>query len=191
MKQRYLWMVRRAYRAMRHPRLRHRPWWRKLTRPLMHKSLWKPCRDSVAKGMAIGLFIGLISPFIPQSLCAGVIAAWLRANVPFAIVSTWLSNPFTYPFILPAQLWLGRWLQSNIGLRVPGIDDADQIAGLGGAAIDLMLGAAVSGILMGMLAFPLVHLFSAILPHHLPHLPHLHRQKQATTPARDGGKSSS
>ena len=183
-------MVRRAYRAMRHPRLRKRAWWRRLTRPLMHKALWKPCRDTVAKGMAIGLFIGLISPFIPQSLCAGVIAAWLRANVPFAIASTWLSNPLTYPIILPMQLWLGRWLQTNLGMKVPGSIALNNVAGVGEAAVDIMLGAAVSGILLGMLAFPLVHLFSALMPHHLPTLPKkLQRVKPAISPTADSEKT--
>ena len=74
MKRKYLWMVRRAYRALRHPKLRHREWWKKLTRPLFERRLWKPCRDTVAVGLAIGLFFGLI-PLIPQSLFAAIAAS--------------------------------------------------------------------------------------------------------------------
>lgn len=171
MKRKYLWMVRRAYRALRHPRLRHREWWQKLTRPLMQRELWKPCRDTVATGMAIGLFFGML-PMLPQSLFAAITAMKFRVNVPFAVAATWLSNPLTNVPIWAAQLWLGNRLQEWLSLPEPEILGTHTVRGLGLVhAGNFMLGAGVSGLLLGMLAFPLVHLFSAVMPHHLPKLP--------------------
>lgn len=171
MKRKYLWMVRRAYRALRHPKLRHRGWWKKLTVPLMQRELWKPCRDTVATGMAIGLFFGMI-PLIPQSIVAAIAAMKFRANVPFAVAATWLSNPITNVGIWPAQLWIGNQLQDFLKISAPEMLGTLVIPGLGTVnAATFMLGASVSAILLGMLAFPLVHLFSAIMPHHLPKLP--------------------
>lgn len=169
MKQKYLWLVRRTYRALRHPRLRHRLWWRKLTQPLFEKRLWRPCRDTVATGLAVGLFFGML-PMIPQSIFAGIVAMWMRANVPFALAATWLSNPLTNVPIWAAQLWLGNWLQSHLNLPIPEVLGMTKpIPGLGVVnAGNFILGAGVSGLLLGALAFPLVHLFSALMPHHLP-----------------------
>ncbi len=55
MKTRYIWLVRKTFRALRHRRLRDRPWRRRLTKPLFDRQLWKPCRDSVASGAAFFL----------------------------------------------------------------------------------------------------------------------------------------
>lgn len=171
MKRKYLWMVRRAYRALRHPRLRHREWWKKLTLPLMQRELWKPCRDTVATGIAIGLFFGMI-PLIPQSIVSAIAAMKFRVNVPFAVAATWLSNPITNVVIWPAQLWIGNRLQDVFKISAPEMLGTLVVPGLGTVnAATFMLGASISALLLGMLAFPLVHLFSAIMPHHLPRLP--------------------
>lgn len=171
MKRKYLWMVRRAYRALRHPKLRKREWWKKLTVPLMQRELWAPCRDTVAGGLAIGLFFGMI-PLIPQTLVAAIAAMKFRVNVPFAAAATWLSNPITNVGIWWFQLWIGNRLQDFLKISAPEMLGTLVIPGLGTVnAATFMLGATVSGIIFGMLAFPLVHLFSAIMPHHLPRLP--------------------
>ena len=165
MKRKYLWMVRRAYRALRHPRLRRQEWWKKLTQPLMKKELWKPCRDTVATGLAIGLFFSVM-PLPLQTIFAGTLAMWFRANVPIAIAATWLSNPLTNVPIWAMQLFIGKWIQEHIalsGLEIPSMG--------GEHVVHFLIGAGVSGLLLGMLAFPLVHLFSAVMPHHLPRLP--------------------
>jgi hypothetical protein len=89
MKKRYLWLVRRAYRTLRHKRLRHRAWWRKLTKPLFERRLWMPCRDSVAVGTAIGMFFAVM-PMPMQSVAAALIdthadaaAVWLATHLLF------------------------------------------------------------------------------------------------------------
>ena len=87
MKRRYLKLVRQAFKTLRHKRLRHRPWWQSLSRPLFDRSLWVPCRDTVSAGLAFGLFFSvMLMPF--QSLPAAVLAMRFRANVPFAMAAT-------------------------------------------------------------------------------------------------------
>jgi uncharacterized protein (DUF2062 family) len=175
MKRKYLWMVRRAYRALRHPRLRHREWWKKLTRPLFERRLWKPCRDTVAVGLAVGLFFGMI-PLIPQSIFAAIAAMRMKANIPFAIAITWLSNPLTNVPIWVAQLWLGNQVQELLRLPAPEFVGTFEIPHVGVVnAATFMLGVFLSGLLLALLAFPIVHLFSAVMPHHLPRLPQRRR----------------
>jgi uncharacterized protein len=62
---------------------------------LLHPNLWHINRRSIAIGLAIGVFMGLIIP-LAQIPFAAVIAVFLRANLPIAVVSTLVSNPFTF-----------------------------------------------------------------------------------------------
>ena len=170
MKERYLKLVRKSYRMLRHKRLRDRPWWRSITRPLFDRQLWKPCRDTVASGLAIGLFFAMmLMPF--QMIAAAVLAMRARANVPFAIAGCWVSNMLTHVPIWLAQEWLGDWMRHSLGFPMPGflakvhfvVPEAGDMN-----AASFILGMMASGVLLALLAYPLVHLFSKIMPHHLP-----------------------
>ena len=170
MKKRYLKLVRRAYKTLRHPRLRHRPWWRAISRPLFDRGLWIPCRDTVASGLAIGLFFSvMLIPF--QTLPAAIFAMRLRANVPFAVAACWFSNPFTTPAILFAQFRLGQWMRDTLYVPMPDFLTTVHFhapgVGLLNAA-SFILGMITSGVLLALCAYPIVHLFSVILPQHLP-----------------------
>ena len=118
MKVHYLRMVRRAFRALRHKRLRHRVWWQKISKPLFHRSLWVPCRDTVASGLAIGLFFSMM-PLIPQSIIAAILAMRVKVNVPFAMAACFISNPITNGPFWYAQIHLGQWLINVLSLPVP------------------------------------------------------------------------
>lgn len=164
MKAHYLKMVRRVHRALRHPRLRHRPWWKKISRPLFHRSLWIPCRDSVASGLAIGLFFSMmLMPF--QMIPAALLAMRARGNVPFAMAACWLTNPITTPAVLFFQFRLGHWMREALMVPMPGFLSHVHFDVNAGS---YLLGMMTSGVMLALLAYPLVHLFSAILPQHLP-----------------------
>lgn len=181
MKVHYLRMVRRAFRALRHRKLRHRPWWQKISKPLFHRSLWVPCRDTVASGLAIGLFFSMV-PVIPQSIVAAIVAMRARANVPLAMAACFISNPFTnVPFWI-AQVRLGQWLIDVLSLPVPPFLAKGQahLPGVGAISVsNFIVGFVAMGVLMGLAAYPIVHLFSAVLPHHLPV-----RRKRLETPPK-------
>jgi len=49
----------------------------------------------VALGAALGVFFGFLVP-VAQILFSALFALALRANLPVAVVSTLISNPFTY-----------------------------------------------------------------------------------------------
>jgi len=76
---------------------------------LHHPHLWHLNRHTVAKGVAIGLLINFL-PIPLQILWAALLAFWCRANVPIAIMLTWINNPFTFIpinfFIYQAGAWL-------------------------------------------------------------------------------------
>jgi len=67
---------------------------------LHHPNLWHLNRESVAGGLAIGLFAGLVpGPF--QMLVAALLAVPLHRNLPVALATTLYTNPFT---IVPLYL---------------------------------------------------------------------------------------
>ncbi len=154
-----------------------------MTKPLMDKSLWKPCRDTVAKGLAIGMFLAVM-PVPLQAIFAGLAAVRLHGNVPIAMAASWLSNPLTTPPIVLGQFWLGTKMASAMGLQLPDIPWFKRFllwlgesewfkipipeSILNGNTGDFFLGTLASGILLAALAYSLVHLFATLMPHHLP-----------------------
>ncbi len=67
---------------------------------LQHPNLWHLHRRSVAGGVAVGMFCGLIpGPF--QLLGAAILSVTFRVNLPVAMFTTLYTNPFT---ILPLYI---------------------------------------------------------------------------------------
>lgn len=85
--------------------------------PVMHApDLWRFNSRSVAGGVAVGLFFAFVIP-LGQFLVAAVAALLLRVNLPVAMTSTLITNPFTY------APWY--YLAYQIGAGVLGVPVAD------------------------------------------------------------------
>ena len=76
---------------------------------LHHPNLWHLNRDSVAGGVAIGLFAGLV-PGPLQMLAAALIAVPLKKNLPVALATTLYTNPFTIAPLYLLAYGYGRLL---------------------------------------------------------------------------------
>ena len=76
---------------------------------LHHPNLWHLNRDSVAGGVAVGLFAGLV-PGPLQILTALLIAVPLRVNLPVAMVMTFYTNPFTIGPLYLVAYQIGKWI---------------------------------------------------------------------------------
>lgn len=83
----------------------------RFVRPFAHRvlrsDLWRFNRRSVPRGIALGLFVGILVPFA-HSAVAALTAVFVRANVPVAIAATWTSNPATWVLIFPAAYSIGK-----------------------------------------------------------------------------------
>jgi uncharacterized protein (DUF2062 family) len=91
---------------------------------LQHHNLWHLHRRSVAGGMAVGLFCGLVpGPF--QMLTAALLSVILRVNLPVAVMATWYTNPIT---IVPLY-----YVAYKLGSVVTGTTPSDTLA----AQVDL------------------------------------------------------
>lgn len=76
---------------------------------LNHANVWSKDRDSIAKGVASGLLVCFL-PLPGQAFLAALFVYLWRGNLPIAILSTWLSNPFTFIPINFAIYKIGDWI---------------------------------------------------------------------------------
>lgn len=76
--------------------------------------LWLLERHAIARGCAVGLLFAFL-PLPLQIICSVAFAILLRANVPTAILMTWVTNPFTFvPFNL-LIFTVGQWFTQDQG----------------------------------------------------------------------------
>jgi uncharacterized protein (DUF2062 family) len=171
----YLRLVRRAYRSLRSPGLKKRKWLQKLIVPMFHRELWHPCRETVAWGLAIGLFISQL-PTPGQMVLAGIGAARFRANIPIALAACWVTNPITQIPIMLFHERFGEFLRISLGIPIHPILERIQIPlkfipGMENEVLhggSFILGFLSAAIILMLLAYPLVYLLSALMPKILP-----------------------
>ena len=76
---------------------------------VLRSELWRFTRRSVPRGVALGMLVGIIVPFA-QILFASLLCLSVRANVPVAALTTFVTNPFTTPLIWLVAYKVGSWL---------------------------------------------------------------------------------
>ena len=84
----------------------------RLLRPFAHHlakpELWRMHHRSVPRGVAVGLGIGIIIPFM-HTVIAALFAIPLRANVAVAAATTLIINPLTIPAMYYLAYRTGAW----------------------------------------------------------------------------------
>lgn len=120
--------------------------------------------DAIARGMALGLFVGMTPTFGIQMILALLFAFILRQNKIAALVGVWITNPLTAPIIYGVQYEVGRVL---LGLSHPerAIQfNYETLSSLGWqVASPLCLGSAVIGIPVALIGYALTLHFIPIL----------------------------
>lgn len=87
-------------------------WIRPIAHLVLRDELWRFNRRSVPRGVALGLFTGILIPFMHTPLAVtGAVA--VRGNVPVAAATTWTSNPFTWAIMFPTAFRIS----SNLGVH--------------------------------------------------------------------------
>lgn len=88
-------------------------WLRPLAHRLTHPEIWHFNRRNVARGVALGLFVGFILP-IGQIVVAALLAASARGNLLVAAMATLITNPLTFPPIYYAAFRTGSFLLAPV-----------------------------------------------------------------------------
>ncbi|MGB7598634.1 MAG: DUF2062 domain-containing protein [Gallionella sp.] len=89
--------------------VRRQRWLKPFGNWLHHPNLWHLHRRSVAGGVAVGLFCGLV-PGPLQMISAALLSVLLRVNLPVAAFTTLYTNPFTILPLYLAAYELGAWI---------------------------------------------------------------------------------
>ena len=88
--------------------LEHNRLLRPFARYLGQPSLWRLTRRSVPRGVALGLFVGVIIPVMHTAIAA-LLAVPTRANIAVTAMFTLVVNPLTIPPIYYACYRIGAW----------------------------------------------------------------------------------
>ena len=169
--------LRRWLRALE-PRARQlldRSWLAQFQPCLERRALFRFQRQPLARGVAAGLFCGLIpGPLqIPGTLA---VCAWLRGNVVAGGVTTLYTNPLTTvplyalafqmgALVLPGDQSLPAWNPETGGLSVEAMGGWVQALG-----IPLLVGLPTLGLTFAALGYALVHILWLV--------PALHRKRR-------------
>jgi hypothetical protein len=88
---------------------------------IMRSEYWRFTRRSVPRGVAIGLWVGIFA-LIPgiQIIGSALLSLPFRANIPLAAAMTFLTNPFTTPFLVAASYFVGSGLGIGGQRGIPG-----------------------------------------------------------------------
>jgi uncharacterized protein (DUF2062 family) len=76
---------------------------------ILHSELWRFTRRSVPRGVALGLFVGVMIP-LAHFVVATFLAVFVRANIPAALVATFVGFPVIYVGIVALAYKIGNWL---------------------------------------------------------------------------------
>lgn len=104
------WLARTIARNMpSREQLAESRWIRPFGHRVLHSEFWRFTRRSVPRGVAVGLFVGVFF-LIPgvQIIAAALFSIPVRGNIPIAAGMTFLTNPFTTPFLIVASIPIGN-----------------------------------------------------------------------------------
>jgi len=143
--------------------LLQRKWAQPFSAWLSHHGLWQFNRRSVARGVSLGLFFGLLLPF-GQILLVAITAIGLRANIPVAVGATFVTNPLTYPPIYFGAAHVGRWILGDA--QSAGASEAESSGGWLTGLVDwvssvgpaLGIGLSVFAVSAALLGYIAVHI---------------------------------
>ncbi len=173
---------RRNYKWLRHiPRRKNlKGGWlhRLLGEKLFAAPLWKPSRETIAGGLALGLFIGLTPTMGAQIVLAGIAAYFLKVNIPLALAGSLITNPLTAAIIYP--------LEYQLGVALVGVPTPSDLEGYNGMlrnfaryAKPLWVGSLVAASVVAPVAYGLV----TLLWKEAAHLRAIHKHPSEKPPA--------
>jgi len=180
-KRTYLRLVRRAYRYLRSKKLREIDWLQALIKPVFDRELWHPCRSTIARGLSIGLFCAML-PIPFQMILAAIGSIRTKANIPIAIGSCWVSNPFTMIPIFIAQGKIGTALSPIFLFPIePLIEESKTHFPFLERSINFGVGFLASAIILALLAYPFVWALSFLLPRLIPKNRYIIRRRKKSS----------
>ena len=118
----------------------------------------KKSPEFIARGWAIGMFIGCSVPFGFKLFLSVPLSFWLRGSRVGATIGTFITNPLTIFFIYPMQCWVADRLFLAGGLsysRLVGTEwNFEAVAALGSEALKAFF---LGGLLFAVVLTPITY----------------------------------
>lgn len=110
--------------------------------------------EEIAKGVALGIFVGMTPTFGFQMAIALFFAYLLKENRLAAILGVWITNPVTAPVIYSIEYEMGRILLSMPRASLPAEFTWGAYADLGWEIMyPLWVGGTLAGVILGALSY--------------------------------------
>ncbi len=110
--------------------------------------------DEIAKGVALGIFIGMTPTFGVQMFIALFFAYLLKENRLAAVLGVWITNPVTAPVIYAVEYEMGRIILGLERASLPAEFTISAYTELGwNIMYPLWIGSIVAGIVLGALSY--------------------------------------
>ena len=110
--------------------------------------------EEVARGMALGVFIGMTPTMGVQMPIALFVAMLLKENKLAAILGVWISNPATAIPIYTFNFQLGKYILGTPALTMPNFSSLQEVMQLGhDFLLPLLLGCFISGMVSAAIAY--------------------------------------
>lgn len=133
-------------------------WLRPVAAQLTAPELWRMKSESVARGVAVGLFWAFLVP-VAQILFATLHCVWWRANIPIAAAITFVTNPLT----VGGWLWLaykvGSVFVGGSAAPPPPEGGTGLLVWLQTYGVPALVGMAIFGVVSAILGYLVVKLF--------------------------------
>lgn len=129
--------------------------------------------EEIAKGLALGIFIGMTPTMGGQMIIAIFFAMLLRENKLAAALGVWITNPLTAPFIYGLEYESGRLLLGMGPAHLPAHLSYAALKALGWAVVKpLLVGSTIYAIVCGALTYALTLRFVPMVKTwHIPRWP--------------------
>lgn len=141
--------------------------------------MWRPCLRSVSIGLSIGLFCAML-PIPFQMLLAAVFCFIGRGNIPIAIAACWVSNPISQIPLMLFQERVGAKIRDILDMDWLNFIDIERIIPYFDKSVNLAnfaVGVASTALLLGLIAYPIVFCFYALVPKKYLHTTDLTKDK--------------
>lgn len=151
------WLSRTLARQSHRGRVRTRAWLRRHPRIrsfLTRTGSLDVDEFTLARGVALGLFIGLTPTVGIQTLLMLAASVLLRANFPAAWVTSWINNPFTFPAFYFGFHQLGKAFMPSLPIHFESLSGLEEEIAMETTALILgSLAVAVPAAVVGYFAF--------------------------------------
>lgn len=133
-------------------------WLKPVAAQLTAPELWRMKSESVARGVAVGLFWAFLVP-VAQILFATLHCVWWRGNIPIAAAITFVTNPLTVGGWLWLAYQVGSVFVGGAATAVPPEEGAGLLMWLQTVGVPALVGMAIFGVVGAVLGYAGVRLF--------------------------------